>query len=91
MKSKYEKKKSINKIVFQDYSYPPISFFPYLCDSLFTIVTDHITLEYLVSKHESTSRLTRWAIYFQQFDMEIKYWPGKLNPMLMRLTAYRYT
>lgn len=72
----------------QDDYFSPIhtvkAFFPYLCVSIFTIVTDHTTHEYLVSNRESTSCLTRWAMYLQQFDMEIKYWHGKLHLMLMR-------
>lgn len=55
------------------------TFYHYLYGTKFTIVTDHRPLEYLMSKKDPTGRLARWSLFLQQFDITIKYRPGKAN------------
>ena len=54
--------------------------------SVWNCLNYHAALQYMMSKRESIGRLTRWAIYLQQFDLEIKYWPGKLHKNTDALT-----
>ena len=43
------------------------------------IFSDHAALKYLLTKKESKSRLIRWILLLQEFDLEIKDRPGKEN------------
>ena len=45
----------------------------------FTLVTDHQALQYLASLKALNRKLTRWALFLQNFTFTIKYRPGKLN------------
>ena len=47
-------------------------FRPYILGSHIIVHTDHATIKYLMSKKESKSRLIRWVLLLQEFDMEIK-------------------
>lgn len=50
----------------------------YLEYSRFVVVTDHISLKYILTKNDLTSgRRARWAIFLQGFDFDIQYKPGK--------------
>jgi transposase InsO family protein len=42
-----------------------------------TIVTDHESLQYLQTTRRPSRRLARWVASFQQYDLVIKYRPGK--------------
>jgi len=44
----------------------------YLLGSRTTIFTDHSTLRYLMQKKDAKSRLIRWTLLLQEFDLEIK-------------------
>ena len=55
------------------------TFYHYLYGTNFTIVTDHRPLEYLMSKKDPTGRLARWALFLQQFNITIRYRPGKTH------------
>ena len=51
----------------------------HLVGKSFTLVTDHQALQYLASSRPLNRRLTRWALFLQDFTFIIKYRPGKLN------------
>lgn len=51
-----------------------------------TIVTDHKALSYLLSAPMKTARLTRWALYVQEFDPEILYCKASENVVADRLS-----
>ncbi|XP_075099856.1 uncharacterized protein LOC142176368 [Nicotiana tabacum] len=43
----------------------------YLIGSKVNVYTDHAALKYLIKKKESKSRLIRWVLLLQEFDLEI--------------------
>ena len=45
----------------------------------FTVVTDHRALTNLFSSTVLNTKLWRWALYLQQFDIVFCYQPGKFN------------
>lgn len=44
-----------------------------------TVVTDHKALTFLKTCRLLNSRLTRWTLYIQEYDFQIKYCPGREN------------
>ena len=47
-------------------------FRPYILGSHVIVHTDHAAITYLMSKREANSRLIRWVLLLQEFDLEIK-------------------
>ena len=47
-------------------------FRPYILGSHVVIHTDHAVIKYLMAKKEAKSRLIRWVLLLQEFDLEIK-------------------
>jgi len=52
------------------------NFHPYLYGRRFTVITDHKPLEWLMNLKKPNSRLLRWSLELQQYDIAIGYKPG---------------
>src|SRR3954464_15023397 len=50
-------------------------FRPYLTGRVFTVVTDHYSLRWLMKVEKG--RLARWALRLQEFNFDIQHKPGK--------------
>ena len=48
------------------------NFRPYILGSHVIIHTDHAAIKYLMAKKEAKSRLIRWVLLLQEFDLDIK-------------------
>ncbi|MGL5708809.1 MAG: reverse transcriptase domain-containing protein, partial [Aeromonas sp.] len=54
-------------------------FRPYLALNKFVIRTDHKPITHLLSTKNLSTRLMRWSLYLQGYDMRIEYLKGKNN------------
>lgn len=54
-------------------------FRPYIEGHPFTIVTDHASLQWLMTLKELSGRLARWSLRLQAFDFSIEHRRGSLN------------
>ena len=52
----------------------------YLEGVQFDLYTDHQSLVWLKTQTTLTRKQSRWLLYLQRFDMELKYVPGPKNP-----------
>ena len=51
----------------------------YLTGRNFTLVTDHQALQGLRTSRHLNRRLTRWAMFLQDYDFDLQYRPGSQN------------
>lgn len=52
-------------------------FRPYLSCASFLVVTDHVSLSWLLKLENASSRLARWVEYLSQFDFTVQHRAGK--------------
>ena len=62
----------------------------YLADRPFTVVTDHAALQYIQNNRMTSGRLSRWAIFLQQYRMNVVYKKGKLHSNADSLSRREY-
>ena len=57
------------------------TFRPYIVDYKLIVHTDHAAIKYLLEKKYAKSRLIRWVLLLQEFDLHITDRKGEENPV----------
>ena len=58
----------------------------YIVDSKVIVRTDHAAIKYLMEKKDAKSRLIRWVLLPQEFDLHITNRKGAENPVADNLS-----
>ena len=66
------------------------AYHPYLANSHFTVVTDHIALRYLKNVKADTGRIARWALALQGYDFTVIHRKGVVNKNADALSRREY-
>ena len=65
-------------------------FEPYLHSNPFTVITDHAALKWLMNIKDPKSRLAKWALTLQAYDMKIVHRAGTANGNADALSRIKY-
>ena len=66
------------------------AYHPYLANSHFTVVTDHIALKYLMNVKADTGRIAIWALALQGYDFTVIHRKGVVNTNADALSRREY-
>ena len=66
------------------------AYHPYIANSHFTIITDHIALKYLMNVKADTGRIARWALALQGYDFNVIHRKGLVNRNADALSRREY-
>ena len=61
----------------------------YIYGTRFIVQCDHNPLKYMATMKDPTKRISRWLMYLQDFNFEIRYRPGARNCNADCLSAYQ--
>jgi len=68
-----------------------ITYHPYLANQKFTLITDHISLQYIQRLKLGPSRLIRWSLMLSPYQFEVKHCPGRKLSHVDALSRRHYS